>query len=391
MTTQPGHGHLQPMAPYARALMDAGDEVKVATAPSFAEAVERLGLEAVPAGPDFTWERAAETFPALSAARTTAEADEVVREIVWGRSVPGVMADLRELMDRWRPDLVLREAAEHGGTLAALRIGVPTVVALWGAVATDPAWEQTVVPYSFIHRRWNARARELELTQTAEEYLAAEPALSCLPPSWIPDDLPRVQPVHHFRMPPLDGAADGAQWTPPASGRPLIYATLGTVYTFDRRVRATLLEALGDVDADVLFTVGRSLDPATIDAPPNVTIERYVPQSLVLEHAALVVSHGGLGTVIGAVAAGVPMVLVDLGGDHAVNTGRAVAVGVAEAFRRDELGVDAVRDAVRRMLGDPGPRARSRTLAAELAELPPAAAAVPLLRAIAAGRSAAPA
>lgn len=58
-TTQPGHGHLNSMVPYAAALRDAGHEVRFATAPSFGPAVERLGFPVCPAGADFIWERAA--------------------------------------------------------------------------------------------------------------------------------------------------------------------------------------------------------------------------------------------------------------------------------------------------------------------------------------------
>ena len=67
-TTQPGHGHLNPMLPYALALRDAGHEVRFATAPSFCATVQRLGFPVSPAGHDFTWEHAVDFFPEMATA-----------------------------------------------------------------------------------------------------------------------------------------------------------------------------------------------------------------------------------------------------------------------------------------------------------------------------------
>lgn len=379
-TTQPGHGHLQPMAPYAQALVEAGDEVRVATAASFCQAVERLGLEAVPAGPDFVWERAAKSFPTLREAHRKGDIREVVRQIVWDHWVPQAIADLRPFVDEWRPDLVVREAAEHAGTFVARLAGIPTAVAAWGAVLTDPAWELAVIPDSVARRCWNRQAERLGLPSDVDAYWASELTLSCLPPSWISDDLEQVPPVHHFRMPPLDGGSAVSDWQRPGGGRPLVYATLGTVHGFDRELRAIMLEALAGVEADALMTVGRGADLRGTTPPDNVWIEEYVPQSLVLPHASAVVSHAGLGTMIGAIAAGVPMVLIDMGADHPINGGRAAALGVAELLKRDGLDPAALRDAVERMLHDPLPTTRAAALADEYARLPPPSKAVALLR-----------
>lgn len=106
------------MAPYAQTLVEAGDEVKVATAASFCPAVEALGLEAIEAGCDFTWERPTERFPKLAEAQRSGTVPEAVREIVWDHWVPAVIEDLAPVVAEWRPDLIVREAAEHGAARA---------------------------------------------------------------------------------------------------------------------------------------------------------------------------------------------------------------------------------------------------------------------------------
>lgn len=380
-TTQPGHGHLQPMAPYAQALAAAGDEVRVATAPGFCPAVEALGLEAVPAGVDFTWERPTQRFPQLIEATASGTMGEALREINFDHWVPAMSDDLGPVLEAWRPDLLVREAAEYAAVFLSQQHGIPCANAAWGAVATDPIWELNGLPLSVLREEYRRRARVLGLPLDADAYWAQELTLSSLPPSWIPDDLDACPPVHHFRMPPLDGGATGDGWPGRAeSSRPLVYATLGTVFGYDRELRSILLEAFSELDADVVMTVGRAADPARIAAPANVQIERYVPQSLILPAAAAVVSHAGLGTMIGAIAAGVPMVLIELGADHAVNATRAAEIGIATAFRRDAVDAASLRAAVDAILTDPLPRSRSVAVADEYARLPPPAAAVEVLR-----------
>ena len=125
------------------------------------------------------------------------------------------------------------------------------------------------------------------------------------------------------------------------------------------------LAAVADVAADVLMTVGRDLDPATLDpVPAHVRVERWVDQSTVLGGAAAVIGHGGGGTTLGALAAGVPQVVVPLfAEDQHLN---------ATARRRDRRGpgrgtggaVDPRRPhrrPRRTRLHRPGPGARRRT------------------------------
>lgn len=218
------------------------------------------------------------------------------------------------------------------------------------------------------------------MTAEGSAHWATEFTLSTLPPNWIPPDLAPRPPLHHFRQPPLDGASgDGAQAEPRRGDKPLVYATLGTVYWWDHALRTMLLDALSGIDADVLMTVGRRVDPARIIAPPNVRIEQYVPQSLVLPQASAVVCHAGLGTMIGAIAAGLPMVLIDLGTDHAMNAARAADLGIATSFERGSVNAQGLRGAIEEILDSPGPTQRAQALAAEYQHLPPSTAAVEVL------------
>jgi UDP:flavonoid glycosyltransferase YjiC (YdhE family) len=82
---------------------------------------------------------------------------------------------------------------------------------------------------------------------------------------------------------------------------------------------ARVLTGLRDLPINLVVTVGREIDPEELGPQPaNVHVVRYVSQCSVLPHCDLVVSHGGSGSVIGAPAHGLPLVVVPMGG-HAGN------------------------------------------------------------------------
>ena len=100
-------------------------------------------------------------------------------------------------------------------------------------------------------------------------------------------------------------------------------------------VYRTALLALTQLDADVLFTVGRQFDPADLGPlPPHVRVERWVEQTEVLGDVDAVVCHGGSGTLFGAIGAGVPVVVVPLFADQFENGRRVARAGAGLVVER---------------------------------------------------------
>jgi UDP:flavonoid glycosyltransferase YjiC (YdhE family) len=109
----------------------------------------------------------------------------------------------------------------------------------------------------------------------------------------------------------------------------------------------------------VLLTTSIALDLGPV--PPNVTVERWVPQVEALAKASLVVCHGGSGTVLGTLAAGIPLVIMPMFADQTANAERLANVGAARiAATAEEL-----RDSI---LHPPPP---PLAIAAELRAAPP--------------------
>jgi UDP:flavonoid glycosyltransferase YjiC (YdhE family) len=107
-----------------------------------------------------------------------------------------------------------------------------------------------------------------------------------------------------------------------------------------------------------------------------------VPQQDVLGHAAAALVHGGSGSTLGALAAGVPLVVMPLFADQPQNARRVaeVGAGVAVEPNRDDLDatVSPLREAIRTVLDDPSYGRAARGLAGELRAQPPVDDVLPL-------------
>jgi MGT family glycosyltransferase len=166
--------------------------------------------------------------------------------------------------------------------------------------------------------------------------------------------------------------------------QPTVYATLGTVFNQQPRIFEAILAAFDGLPANLILTVGRNVDPAAFGAqPPNVIVERYIPQSEVLGRCDAVITHGGYNTLIAALRHGLPVCCLPMAADQPINTRRAVRLGTglscANARRSsspfgvvdpERLQPAAIRDAVQRLLNEPGYRAAARRLRAEIEALP---------------------
>jgi UDP:flavonoid glycosyltransferase YjiC (YdhE family) len=129
------------------------------------------------------------------------------------------------------------------------------------------------------------------------------------------------------------------------------------------------------------MTVGRKLDVAGLGAlPANACVLPWWPQADVLAHTAAMLGHGGFGTTMGALAAGVPQVVMPIFTSDQLSNGLHVAaVGAGLAVPMGPGSVPRAADDVRRLLADSSYAEGARAVAAEIADLPPASDAVAVL------------
>ena len=92
---------------------------------------------------------------------------------------------------------------------------------------------------------------------------------------------------------------------------------MGTVWNRNLDVFRTVIEAVRDEDIALIVTVGRHNDPASLGPQPdNVLVHHYIPQGVLLPRCDAVITHGGSGTTLGALAFGVPLLLLPQGADQ---------------------------------------------------------------------------
>jgi UDP:flavonoid glycosyltransferase YjiC (YdhE family) len=101
--------------------------------------------------------------------------------------------------------------------------------------------------------------------------------------------------------------------------------------------------------------------------PGNVTVRAWVDQAAVVPQADLVVHHGGSGTTLGALAAGVPQLVLPQGADQFANAEALLAAGAAVRLLPGELSADAVTEQARKASSC---RDAARVIAAEIAAMP---------------------
>jgi UDP:flavonoid glycosyltransferase YjiC (YdhE family) len=373
-----GAGHFNPLVPFARAFERAGHELLFAGPPDLAGAVDGAGFEFWQFDPPpedelgAVWGRVPELPPV--------EANEVVVGELFGRlNTTAALPRLREACEEWRPDVVLRDPNEYGSALAAELHSIPHARVAIGLASTEELGMGIAASAIDAIRK----AEGLPPDPDADR-LRRAPYLSLFPPTLDEGAQPDTQRFHDpaWDEPP----GELLDWWPGREREPLVYVTFGSVAgSFPQAlpVYGVAMRAVAELPVRVLLTVGRELDlDALPPAPENVRVERWVPQQDVLGHAAAALVHGGSGSTLGALAAGMPLVVMPLFADQPQNARRVaeVGAGVAVEPNRDDLDatVRPLRQAIRTVLDDPSYGRAARALADELRAQPPVDDALPL-------------
>ena len=350
VTSIAGTGHVLPLVPMARALVDGGHDVVWATPPDGCPKVESHGLRAVAAGlsSDEAAEALAPRAPELAAlAELPARQRQTVGlPIIFG----GVMAeamgrDLEPIVDEVRPDLVLHDLVELAAPPVAAARGIPHVCLAFG-LAPDPALLTAMADAVAGH--WQARGLDPSPTAGLFDDLYLHPVPAGLGPPPDPDVTRSIRPLH------ADGgeAGDAPAWAAGfGADRPGLYVTFGTAKGAARAPFGALAEALAELDADVVVTMG-GLDPSLLGpTPANVRVEGYVPQRFLLERAAGVVSHAGSGTLWATAAQGIPQVCLPFGADQWDNADAVSGAGAGITLEEDQRDAAALHGALVELLG----------------------------------------
>ena len=206
-------------------------------------------------------------------------------------------------------------------------------------------------------------------------------------------DFPRrALPATFHHVGPLRRSAERSSFAMPADdGRPLVYASLGTLQGGRAGLMRTICRAADRLGVRLVLTHGGALGDRQIrDLPGRPFVHDFVPQDIVLAQAGLAVLHGGLNTVMDALAAGVPIVTIPLAFEQGAIASRIEHAGAGRRVGRTFLGAGRLSRAMRDVANRPSYRAAAHRLAGAIGEAGGVARAAGIVEAVLrAGRPAA--
>ena len=195
-----------------------------------------------------------------------------------------------------------------------------------------------------------------------------------LPPPQPRTAPPRTAPPR--TAPPRTGAP--RTWAPstgaPSTGAPstgaqrLVFASLGTLQGHRAGLFRDIARAAQACEANLLIAHGGRLDGRNVASlPGRPDVRDFVPQTEVLADAAALVGHGGMNTVMDALAAGTPAVLVPLAFEQAAIAARVARAGAGIAVHGGPLlRGQRIRSALAEVLNEPSYRAAAAAIATEV-------------------------
>lgn len=386
-----GGGATPPNLGIARLLVSRGHEVVVYGDPTLVRDVVATGATHRP-------------WPTAPQRRSTALDDDVLKD--WecrtplgaffrlrDRLISGpatrFAADVVAALDAEPFDAVLADGVLLGALVGAEARGIPAI-ALVGTVYLAPSRARPPagriapargalgrvrdrVGYRLTSLMWDPGLRGLNAARSAygldplrhlwEQWDRASRVLM-LTGSAFDDPPPNAANVRYVGPVLEDLAADGALALPPGDD-PLVVVGLSSSYMDQTDLLRRIARALSSLPVRAVITTGPAVDPAEIQAASHVVVVRSAAHGELFPNAALVVTHAGHGTLIKAIAAGVPTLCIPLGRDQPDNAARAARHGVASVLtaRSD---ADAIASAVDRMLRDPSYRAAAEELGARI-------------------------
>ena len=387
-------GHLNPMIVLARALQRRGHRIAFIS-PLDAEAkVREAGFEFIPiatAGfPRGEWERTTVQMGELTGFKASRFAGNWL-----GRFAQGILRELAPIAARERFDGLVMDQVSIGTESACEVIGLPMAVACcalifhtesaippgifsWSCRTAFPfrvrnvigqlivnstgwrvLWE--VAPFRFKHRLPLMKFHHVNEMCPSLVQVSQQPAFFDFPRAHLPDNF-------HYTGPWIleeSGHNTDFPWHR-LDGRPLIYASLGTLQNRLERVFRIIAEACAGLDAQLVIALGCKTARVPSNLPGDPIVVGYAPQMALLRRATLVITHGGLNTTLECLSEGLPLVALPITNDQPGVAARIKYLGAGEFIPVKKLTAPELRRTVRSVQTSPFYRERALRWADEI-------------------------
>jgi MGT family glycosyltransferase len=353
-----GGGNMPPAQHLVRQLVARGHEVRVLGEPVSERAFRECGAEFVSfrRAPHRKELRRENDFLRDWEAENPKQLLAILRDRLFFGPALGYAQDTLDEIEAYAPHAVAIMDFTMGAMLAAERAGVPAAVIaphiLMYPVPGRPPIGPGLLPARSIldqlRERLISRASMRELAKAIPEYNGTRKKFDLDPIRSVFEQVERMHRILVLTSPSLElpggplpanvrytgpVLADpcwaercAAAW-PPNEMDPLVLVSLSTTFQNQREVLRRVMEALGTLRVRGLVTLGPALEPTEFNPPPNCVICASAPHSRILPFAAVMITHGGHGSVVRALAHGVPLVCVPMGRDQNDTAARVVYHG----------------------------------------------------------------
>jgi zeaxanthin glucosyltransferase len=384
-------GHLNPMCNLGMELMRRGHRVTLFGVPEVAEKIERSSLEFYEIG-------ASDFPPGAELGRLTGLAGLKFAIKFFEREAKMLFRDAPEAIRTAGIDLLLVDQVTNAGGTIADYLNLPFITVCNalpinrepGVPPNFTAWK---AENSWLARRRNQLGHALlaYLTRSIWDLLVQQRQMWQLPPHQNRDDgysklaqlaqLPQELDFPRERLVPwfhYVGSLKDREDREPVSlnrqdfpwekltGKPLIYANLGTLQSHNWEVFRCIAAACLNIDAQLVISLGNpNADPAQTNFPGNPLVVPFPPHQQLINRAALVVTHAG-STAVSCLSSGVPMVAIPITTDQPGMAARVARVGAGEVVPLAKLSVPKLQQAIDRVLTQPSYRDSAKKLSAAI-------------------------
>lgn len=343
--TWDGGGNVPPVLGLAARLIKRGHDVRVLTEPCLNESVLAIGAEYIAFKKYFTrldsrvdlirdWNAKPLTIPSV--------------ENILIRPAYDVALETIALLEEKRPDIVVADFMMPGALLAAESLGIKHVSLFHmpeylpgpgrppgglGLLPSNSFWGR--IRDALLTRIFNKVLNQYLPSFNSDRAKLALPALDSLTDIFHRADLRLIQTSKDFDA-PIDPAPanvryigpvlDDPSWTeapvslwPEKDSRPLVIVSLSTTFQNQHEVLSKIIHAVSGLEIRCLVTLGPAMSKAAFSFPENVIALQGIPHSQVFPLASAVVTHAGHGTVMRALANGLPLVCLPMGRDQLDN------------------------------------------------------------------------
>lgn len=359
----PAHGHMNPTLPLVKELVRRGEQVIYYSSPAFQQAVEQTGA---------TFRDSVTPF-----LNDETQIDENMMKVAYMllQATQSAMLSLLQQAREEKPDYIIHDGLCPWGKYIAQITEVPSICSMTTfaippmtvknvvQIFTSP--ENTKLLFSstsdnmvqiLLEGRESSRHFRILANQLHKVYGIEKPQMTDVfsnrtmlnivyttkqfqPFLELLDDSfkfvgPSIAPRSETVSFPFDALGDV----------PIIYISLGTVFSNKVDFYRTCFEAFADSDRQVVLSVGKRTDIAALGAiPRNFIVQGFVPQLELLQRAALCVTHGGMNSVSEALYYGVPLVVIPQTADQYLVGQRIEQLGAGKTLRKTRVTAQRLR------------------------------------------------